>query len=86
MIYGEYRVILEDGHTYNIVAYMEGYAPNNIKLVNTELNEVYEGRDINLSGVSPVTVPVSVNISGEPSEGEFRARQSVSSSMLTTQL
>ncbi|MBN1627292.1 MAG: DUF4382 domain-containing protein [Deltaproteobacteria bacterium] len=70
---GEYRIILEDGLTYNIVSYMEGYAPNYIELADAELNEVYEGRDINLSGLIPVTVPVSVMITGDPSAGEVQS-------------
>ena len=70
---GEYRIILEEGFTYNIVAFMEGYAPNYIELADTQLNEVYEGRNINLSAASAITVPVSVNITGDPAEGEVQS-------------
>jgi hypothetical protein len=70
---GEYRIILEEGLTYNIVAYMEGYAPNYMELADTQLNEAYEARNINLSAASAITIPVSVNISEEPSEGEVQS-------------
>lgn len=70
--YGEYRIILEEDLTYNLVAYMEGYTPNYIELADTQLNEVYEDQDINMSAGSAITVPVSVNITGEPAEGEVQ--------------
>ncbi len=70
---GRYSLILEEGNTYNIVAYMEGYAPNYIVLADTELNEVYENRNINLSAAAAITIHVSVNIEGEPEEGEVQS-------------
>jgi len=69
---GEYRIILEEGLTYNIVAYMEGYAPNYMELENAQLNASYEDRNINLSVASAITIPISVNISGDPEEGEVQ--------------
>ena len=70
---GEYRIIMDEGVTYNIVAYMEGYAPNYAKLENTQLNETYENHNINLSTASAITIPVNVDIAGDPAEGEVQS-------------
>jgi len=70
---GAYRIILDEGYIYNIVAYMEGYSPNYIELADTQLNATYENRNINLSVASAITIPVSVDISGEPAEGEVQS-------------
>jgi len=70
---GRYRLILEEGNTYNIVVYMEGYAPNYVEIAGTQLNETYEDRDINLSAAAAITIHVSVNIEGEPAGEEVQS-------------
>jgi len=69
---GAYRITLEEGYSYNIVACKNGYAPDYIEITDTQLNATYEDRNIDLNTAAAITIQVTADISGDPAEGEVQ--------------
>ncbi len=59
---GNYKMILEEGISYNIVAYMDGYAPSCIADVFLEEGDNLNDQDFILSGTATGTVSGNISI------------------------